>query len=42
MEELEEDFVLFKTGDTVNKIYVLMSGEVETYLQMADETMILD
>mgnify|MGYP000878440821 CR=1 FL=1 len=42
IEDVEEDEILFKTGDTMSKMYLLLEGEIETYLQMADNIMTLD
>ena len=34
--------VLFKTGDSMKCMYILVEGEIETYLQVNDDSLILD
>lgn len=41
-EDHDEETVLFTNGDSIDKIYILLNGEIETYLSLPDDDMVLD
>jgi len=41
-EFFEEGQILFKYGDDIDKVYILADGEIDVYLPLNDEDLILD
>lgn len=41
-EEVEEETIVFRNGESLEQVYILMEGEVQTFLQFADEIFVLD